>query len=182
MDIAQKTLKSLQKKDILLDVYTDHFNESLYGFVRDFNDEFLLLEHYNDDGLYNGIIILRRQDITRIRWDNNDINSISKILQRHEHIEQLADINIDSIENILNSVNKAFNHINIKIQNIEPDWSIIGQVQDMDKKTIIIKEFGTMKSLDRATLMLSISDITRIDAGGIYENNLLKIHNINNKC
>jgi hypothetical protein len=28
--------------------------------------------------------------------------------------------------------------------------------------------------------MISISDVTRVDAGGLYENNLMKIHNNNN--
>jgi hypothetical protein len=66
--------------------------------------------------------------------------------------------------------------VTLHIQDINSDWAIIGQVQEIDTDTIVIKEFGTMSSLDRGMLMLSIADITRVDADGIYENNLLKIH------
>jgi hypothetical protein len=180
MKIADKTLQFLETKEIFVDIFTDHFNESLYGFVKVFNNNFLLLEHYNEDGFYNGIVIFRREDITRIRWDNNDINSTFKFVNRHKETNKYNEIALDSIVNIIKSVDKAFKHVNIRIQNIETDWSIIGQIQAIDDETIIIKEFGTMKSLDRGTLMFSISDITRIEADGIYENNLLKIHKNNN--
>ncbi len=179
MSIADKTLKTLQTKDIFVDIYTDHFDESLYGFIFDFNNHFLLLEHYNEDGFYNGIIIFRRQDITRLKWDNNNINSTFKLITRLKPTE-LADIKIDAIESILKTVNLTFKHVNLHIQEINPDWSIIGQIQNMDNDTVVIKEFGTMTSLDRGMLMISVADITRIDAGGIYENNLLKIHGQNN--
>jgi hypothetical protein len=36
-----------------------------------------------------------------------------------------------------------------------------------------------MSTLDRGMLMISINDVTRVEAGGIYENNLLKIHRKN---
>jgi len=179
MNIADKTLKTLQTKDIFVDIYTDHYDDSLYGFIRKFNDKFLLLEYYNEDGLYNGIVIFKREDITRIKWDNNDINSAFKLITRHKQFTELVDINIDSIEHIIESVNKAFKYVSLWIQDINSDWIIIGQILEMDNDTIVIKEFGTKSTLDRGTLMLSVSDITRIDAGGIYETNLLKIHKMN---
>jgi hypothetical protein len=180
MKIADKTLETLQIKGIYVDIFTDHYDESFFGFVRVFNDHFLLLEHYNDDGFYNGIIVFRRQDITRIRWDNNEIKSASKIITRREQIKELADIRIDSIEIIVKSVDKAYGYVSLQIQDLNSDWTIIGQVQEMDTDTIVIKEFGTMSALDRGTLMLSIADITRVDADGLYENNLMKIHGKNN--
>jgi len=182
MKTSENTIKTLQTKDVFVDIYTDHFDESFYGFVRNFNDDFLLLEHYNDDSFYNGIIVFRREDITRIKWDNNDINSAFKLVTRQENINELiSEINIESIESIIKSIDKTFKHVNLQIQNINSHWSIIGQIQEIDAETIIIKEFGTKSALDRGMLMLSTPDITRVDADGIYENNLLKIHN-ENKC
>jgi len=179
MKTANNTLRTLQTMDIFVDIFTDHFNESLYGFVREFNEDFLLLEHYNEDGIYNGIVIFRRQDITRIRWGNNQITSAFNLITRKEHIEELKDINIDSIENIIRSVDMAFECISLQIQDLNSEWAIIGKIHEMDSETVVINEFGTMSTLDRAMLMLSIRDITRVEAGGIYENNLLKTHNRN---
>lgn len=179
MNLADKTIKTLQTKNIFVDIFTDNFDESMYGFILKYNDSYLLLEHYNDDGVYNGILIFRRQDITRIRWGNNEIKSTLKTINRQNQSKNLIDINLDTIQNIIKSVNEIFKHINIRIQHLNPEWSIIGELHDLDEDTIVIKEFGTKASLDRGMLMFSISEITRIEAGGIYENNLLKIHNKN---
>lgn len=176
MKLADTTLLTLQTKDIFVDVFTDRFDESLYGFIRDFNDKYLLLEQYNDDGFYNGIVIYRREDITRIKWDNNAIKSAFRLITRHKQTEDFANIKIDSLESIVKSVGDTYNYINLMLQDIESDWSIIGQVLEMDANTIVIKEYGTMATLDRGMLMISTVDVTRIAAGGIYENNLMKIH------
>jgi hypothetical protein len=47
----------------------------------------------------------------------------------------------------------------------------------MDDETLILDSFGTRSTLDRKHLMISMSDITRVDAGGIYEKNLQILFN-----
>ena len=118
MNIASKYLKKLQTEKSFVDIFTDLFNESFYGFIRKFNDDFLLLEHYNDDGLFNGIIVFKRENITRIKWANNDINSAHKIINKHDQEKNIESIKLDSLEVILKSISKAFKHVNINIQNI----------------------------------------------------------------
>ncbi|RYF13101.1 MAG: hypothetical protein EOO42_19260 [Flavobacteriales bacterium] len=176
MSIETKTLKNLETENTFVDIFTDFFNESYYGFIRQFNKDFLLLENYSDEGLYNGIIIFRRSDITRIKWDNNDIKSTQKLLNKHKDEKGISAIKIDSILNILKTINKTYKHVSIHIQNIDSGMCIIGEIKDMDKSTIIVHEFGTRASLDRGTIMFSVDEITRVDAGGIYENGILKIH------
>jgi len=173
MSIEIKTLKTLKTENIFVDLFTDMFEESFYGFIKQFNKDFLLLEHYNDDGLYNGIIVFRRSDITRIKWDNNEINSTRKFLNKHLDGKKISAIKIDSIQTILKTINKTYKHVTISIQNIDNGMCIIGEIKEIDKSTIVIHEFGTKKTLDRGTIMFSISDITRVDAGGIYENTIL---------
>ena len=181
MNIASKYLKKLQTEKSFVDIFTDLFNESFYGFIRKFNDEFLLLENYNDDGMFNGIIVFRKEDITRIKWENNDINSVHKIINKHDQEKNIESIKIDSFEIILKTINKAFKHVNINIQNIDNGMCIIGEIEEMDAESIVIKEFGTRSSLDRGRIIFAIEDITRIDAGGLYENGLLKVHKKKNQ-
>jgi len=180
MKLAESTLTKLLIEDILVDVYTDHYDESLYGFVRNFNDKYLLLENYDDNGFYDGIIVFRREDITRIKWNNNSIKRQDQLITRHKQIEDFANIKIDSLENILKSIGDSYDCLTIMIQDIESDWAIVGQVIEMDDDTIIVYEFGTMSTLDRGILMISSADVTRIGAGSIYEKNLLQTHIKNN--
>lgn len=179
MSLETKTLKKLETENIFVDIYTDLFKESFYGFIRQFNKDFLLLEHYNDDGLFNGIVVFRRSDVTRIKWDNNEVNSTRKLLNKHSDEKKISMIRIDSIQSILKTINKAYKHLTINDQNVDDGICIIGEIKEMDKSTIVIHEFGPKKSLDRGTTMFSINDITRVDAGGIYENGILITHKNN---
>lgn len=44
MDLNTKYLQKLKDENILADIYTDNYNKSDYGFILDFNDDFLLIE------------------------------------------------------------------------------------------------------------------------------------------
>jgi hypothetical protein len=168
MSLNARTLSQLEKENIFVDVLVDVFEQSHYGFIKQFNEEYLLLEHYNGDAQYD--------DISRIRWDNNDINSTKKIINKHSDHKKIAAIKIDSINTILKSINKVFQHVAIHMQNLDADAIYIGEIEEMDKSTLVLHEFGTKRSLDRGRTMLNLSDITRMDAGGIYEHGILKIH------
>jgi hypothetical protein len=57
MELKTKYLHKLKNEHILADFYTDNFDESDYGFVVDFNDEYLLIEKVNDECSYDGFTI-----------------------------------------------------------------------------------------------------------------------------
>ena len=161
----------------MVDVYTDLYDDNFYGFIINFNDDFLLLEHFNEDLTYNGIIIFRREDITRIKWGGNDLSSCLKLIDNSARIKSVNDIRIDSIESILDSISIMYKHVTLQIQNIDRGMCIIGEIEDMDDENIVINQFGTQSTLDRSFMMIALEEITRVDAGGIYETNLLKIYN-----
>ncbi|MDD2984528.1 MAG: PQQ-dependent sugar dehydrogenase [Crocinitomicaceae bacterium] len=69
-----KYFEKLKTENIFMDIYTDRYDESIYGFIVDFNDEFVLLEHYTDIGEIGGIAILKRENISRIKWAGNNIH------------------------------------------------------------------------------------------------------------
>ena len=175
MILQQKYLEKFQSEKIFVDVYKDHFEESTYGFIINFNDEFILLEQFTNIGEANGIGIIRRENITRVRWEGNDISTTEKFAKKENRIPNVFNIKIDSIHEALQSVQDKFGYVILNIQNIDTGMIIIGQIEEMDNETIIIHEFGTYTSLDRKRIMINIDEITKIEAGGDYENNLKEI-------
>ena len=170
--------KKLKKEQVLADFYTDNYNESDYGFVIDFNDHFLLIEKFDDECNYDGLSIFLRNNITRIRWSGNDIDSVFKLIDTSKRQTDKMNIDLSSLESILQSMNKYFNHLTVHIQDIDTGICFIGQIHEMDSNAIVIHEFGSKTSLDRKFILLSLEDITRIDAGGQYENNLKRLFNV----
>jgi hypothetical protein len=176
MTLQQKHLERLQNEKIFVDVYTDHFEESTYGFIIDFNEEFLLLEQFTSVGEANGIGIFKRKNITRLRWEGNDIFTTEKFALKEKRIPNIFNLKIDTIHEALQSVYNKFGYVVLNIQNIDTGMTIIGEIEEMDIETIIIYEFGTYSTLDRKRLMMNIDEITKIEAGSNYENNLKEIY------
>lgn len=175
MDLHTKYLAQLKNENIFADFYTDHYDESDYGFVLDFNDDFLLIEKFDDECNYDGLSILLRHNITRIRWAGNDLESMAKLIDVTKRQTGNTDIDLSSTQKILESVNHRYNPVTVHIQDIDKGVCFIGQIHEMDERSVVIHEFGTKSTLDRKFILLSLDDITRIDVNGQYENNLKRL-------
>lgn len=175
MKLERKYLKQLKKNKEFVDIYTDNYDESNFGFIVDFNDTFLVLDSYNEDAKADGIVVFFRENITRIRWKGNEITSLSNIANSSKNRNKAHKIDLSSVQSVIDSIQKYFGYINVSIQNIDSGVCFIGEVEEMDENTIVINEYGTRISLDRKNILLSIHDITKIEAGGIYEAGLLKV-------
>ena len=61
MSLQEKYLKNLIDDKTFVDIYTDQFEDSTFGFIVKFSDEFLLLEQFTSIGEVNGISVLREK-------------------------------------------------------------------------------------------------------------------------
>tara|TARA_A100000171_G_scaffold34837_1_gene33345 strand:+ start:12876 stop:13415 length:540 start_codon:yes stop_codon:yes gene_type:complete len=179
MNLETKNLKRIIEDKTFVDVYTDSYDESTYGFIIDFNDTFLVLDSFDDDSKANGIVVFFRENITRIRWGGNEISSVYSLIDTSEKASTSIDIDLSSIQNILKSMNASYGYINVSIQDIDSGICFIGEITEMDDETIVINEYGSKKSLDRTNIMISIRDITKVEAGGQYEKGLVQLFNKN---
>src|SRR5690554_6015387 len=107
MDLNKKYLEKLKNENTLSDIYTNNYYESDYGFVIDFNDDFLLIEKFDDECNYDGLTIFLRHNISRIRWSGNDIESVAKLIDISKRQADKINIDLTSIQTILQSVNKT---------------------------------------------------------------------------
>lgn len=179
MNIETKNLKKIVEDKIFVDVFTDRYEESTYGFIKDFNDIFLVLESYSDDSNADGIVVFFRENITRIRWGGNNISSAYKLIDDTKTSAEKIEINLSSIQDILKSMHSSYGYVNISVEDIDSSICFIGEVTEMDEETIVINEYGTKSSLDRSNIMISIDDITKVEAGGQYEVGLIRLHDKN---
>ena len=172
MELRTKYLNKLKSEQILGVFYTDNYDESDYGFVIAFNEDFVLIEKYDDNYCYDGITLLFQHHITRIRWSGNDLQSASKIIDATKRPFHIITIDLTSIQTILETISKQHRFITVHTQDLDRDICYIGEIHEMDNDDIVLHEWGTPSSLDRKFILLSLHEITRIEADGIYENNL----------
>jgi len=177
MELKLKYLNKLKTEQILAKFYTDHFDESDYGFVIDFNEEFLIIETIDIYSNYNGISIFYLENISRILWSGNDIENVLKLIDISKRPTKILKIDLSSIYSILGNIYNFYDHVSLYVQYLNDDIIFVGQIADIDENSIVIYEFEKNSSLKRNLILLDIDDITRIDAGGQYENNLQRLLN-----
>ena len=86
MSLEDKYLDKSISDKAFVEIFTDHYGESYLGFIIELNDDFLFLEKYSDKGDSDGITILLRENITRVRWNGNKISSIHSLLENQQPV------------------------------------------------------------------------------------------------
>lgn len=170
MRLSTKTFAMLRQEGCLLDLYRDHLqNESLTGIITDFTDDFIYLSLFDDSGAANGISVVWRRDVTRIRWGGNERDSIATLVKACGAQPVAPKLQLDSLETVLRSVRAAFGYVNVMTERMDNSITFIGEIQELDAETLVLQTYGTFSSRGRSHLMLDIDEITRVDADARYE-------------
>lgn len=175
MALYNKKLQELKEQREFVDIYTDIYDESIFGFIVDYNETFLVLDSYSDSSLADGIVVFFRENISRIRWGGNEISASHAIAKESTFRNELPIIDLTNINSVIETMNNHFGYVNVLIEDITSDVCFIGEVTEMDEKSILIHEFGPKMSLDRKHILLDLEDITRVEGGGHYERSLLPL-------
>ncbi|MFZ6874974.1 hypothetical protein ACO0LF_23170 [Undibacterium sp. Di27W] len=178
MNLHSTTLSKLKNSQELIDVYRDdlHSDECLTGVILDYSDDFMLLGLFTDEGMEDGIGILYREDITRVRWGGNELTSIKELISFHQMRPLQASINLTLLKDVLVSVQNQFGYVCIHTERMNADVCFIGEIEEMDEHALILNGYGTKANRDRKHLLIALEKITRIDAGAVYEKSLQRLY------
>ncbi len=170
MPASDQLLRTLKISQEIVEVWRSRLtNESLTGVVSDFSREFLYLSLYSEGGTANGIAIVFRRDITRMRWAGNERASIAVLVAASGAKPTRPPVVLDSIQTVLRSVSDSFGYVNVLTEQIDDSITFIGEIVELDMYGLLLEAFGTFSSRDRSKLLLSCDDITRVDADATYE-------------
>lgn len=173
MAVHIELLQRLKSERTLVEVYRDRYgSEALTAIVIDFNDTFVYLALYAEDGYPNGISVTFLIDVTRIRWGGNVRQSIAELIEAKGAELRTPPLDLSSTRAVLESVNAAFGYVNALLESARDDITFIGQLQSIDDKSFVVNEFGTMETRAGSSLWLKIEDVTRVDAGASYEEDI----------
>ncbi|WP_157499183.1 hypothetical protein [Lysobacter sp. Root604] len=174
MRVMQKTLQILKQRQALVDLYRDHLSsESLSGVVTDYSEDFVYLSLFTEAGQANGIAVCFRSDITRIRWEGNERQALSQMIEATGAKPTAPALSLDSLQSVLDSVSATFGYVNVLTERMDDSVTFIGEIAELDAESLLLETFGTYSSRDRSRLWLSLAEITRIDADAAYERSVV---------
>lgn len=173
MSVHHKTISKLKETQELINLYRDDLDdEALTGIIADYSDEFVLLSLFTEEGVANGFSLVYGEDITRIRWGGNFLETLDALIKRNQAEPLVPGIAISSLNEALAATQEQFGHVTLHTERVRKDVCFIGEVEELDQAFLVLHEYGTRQNRDRTHILLALDLITRIDAEAVYEKNL----------
>ncbi len=182
--LLNRILNDLKKTRKLCEIRLAHPKEILFGNIIDSNDLMTLIHKISPDTSgFDGFSLLFNDNITNIAWEGELLEQLEILLEEksklaNNPLDKIANVNINNhFFKIIRTINSLFGHVSI--YDIEGDGDFyFGQVKDIDEEFMQIRMMGDKQLMDDRNIVIRLADIGRIDFGGVYDENMLKLRRI----
>jgi len=155
---------------LIVKFYSPYEPGSTLGYVLDMGPEFFLLGFIDDHIRFNGFHCYRVSDVRKLRAPAPNAEFITNaLLLRNETIDKKPDINLSDIAALLNSGSQLFPLITIHREKLNPDTCKIGKIIEIKDNVLRFLEIDPDAIWEEKPTKIRLSDITRVDFGGGYE-------------
>ena len=143
---------------------------STTGFVVDFSDSLVLFHVLETDTFrLNGYTVIRMEDISQYRvFGKAEYWQFRAVKHFHLRPVRPAGISVASLPELLRSVSKHYPLITFHPEKKRPDVCYIGPLVSITERTFTIADLNSNAEWSGSRRM-KVSDVTRVDFGGGYE-------------
>lgn len=145
---------------------------SIHGYVLDIGPRFFLLALVSDGNWLDGFTCFRISDVSGLRPDPHSAVVEGAMKRRGERKPRKPRVSVESIETLLLSADRAFPLVTIHREQVDPDVCHIGRVVGITRGRVWLLEIGPDATWDTIPTEYRLSEITRVDFGGDYEDSL----------
>ncbi|MCF6313102.1 MAG: hypothetical protein L3J39_11680 [Verrucomicrobiales bacterium] len=162
-------LKRLIAEKQFIDVFDDNAEESFYGYLLAFSENLLHLETYDEEGRFHGSLVIEIEDTSRIRWGGRERDLTEQLISQRQDVSA---INLHDMKSAAADISNTYGYICVTMGAYGTDMIYVGEISEDCDDSLILHEYGTRARNERSFLLLRWDDISRVQAGGIYEHNL----------
>lgn len=158
-------------RDRLVVRYWNPYDEgSNYGYVLDIGPRFFLLAFIDDNLKFNGFQCVLIADVRRLQVPAKYADFAAAALRKRKQlIRKKPEIDLGGLPEMLVSANRLFPLITIHRERVTPDTCKIGRVVEVDKTHLRLREIGPDAVWETRATRVNLTDITRVEFGGGYE-------------
>jgi hypothetical protein len=148
---------------------------SIRGYVLDIGPRFFLLSLVSDRIWFDGFECFRVADVKGIGPDPYNAFVESALRQRGERRPKRPRVSVESIDDLLLSAGRAFPLVTIHREQVDPNVCWIGRVLGVEYGRVSLREIKPDATWDDNPTEFKVSEITRVNFGGDYENALFLV-------
>jgi hypothetical protein len=143
------------------------------GYVLGIGARCLLVALVSDDIWLNGFQCFRLADVREVQVPDEYTSFIEAALaKRKQRTPKKPPVKLDTLEELLLTANRAFPLITIHREKVDPDVCEIGRVTGVSKSHVSLIEIDAAAEWAKKSKEYRLSEITRVDFGGEYEDAL----------
>lgn len=184
MSLLLKSLGELKHNRMVCEIMADAPEDRHFAQVVDYNETIALLRKIQpDNGEFDGYSIIFTGNIRTVSWEGELLQQLEILLEdktekKKSNLDKISHININtSFFKLMKTINSLFGHISV-YDAFEARDFYFGQIKEIDETHMLMRLMGDKASMDDCSIILRLEDIGRIDFGGIYDENMLKLHQI----
>jgi len=163
-------LKEACSNAMIARFWTPFDEDWTHGYVLDIGPEFFLLAVIDDKIKFNGFECHRVSDIKRLKLpDPYEDFTAAALRKQKQRIARKPNIDLSSLAALLESANALFPLVTIHQERVKPGECFIGKVVNISKKNLLLHEIDPGAVWHQKPSRFRLSDITRVDFGGGYE-------------
>jgi hypothetical protein len=146
------------------------------GYVLGIGPRFFLLALVSDGLRFNGFQCLRLSDVRQLCVPDKDAAFHETALRkRGQRFPKKPPVSVSSLDKLLLTAGRAFPLVTIHREKVDPDVCWIGRVTDLRDGRVTLREIGPDARWDDQLGTYRLSEITRVDFGGDYEDALYSV-------
>jgi hypothetical protein len=143
---------------------------SVTGYVLKIGPRFFMVAIVSDEQRLAGYQCFRISDVRSLHVPARNAAFTKQALKlRGERMPKTPRVTVANLPELLTTASRAFPLVTIHRERANPDICQIGRVVDVSKSSVTLLEIGSDAKWDAEPESYRLSEITRVDFGGGYE-------------
>jgi hypothetical protein len=171
-----ETLHRIQQDGLLVDLRRESLDSlTLRCFVTALSADFAVLSRVNDNCEFDGVIVIRTEDVTFARWDSEVLRSWGTVLQESPSSPEPAGfVDLASWESVVRTIHDNVPVVTFQRERADGDICHVGTGITILAEGIEADEVSIEGTID-GKFAINLEDLTRVDFGGGYERALWRM-------
>jgi len=169
-------LNHLQREGGLVDLKRERIeSHTLRGFVTAVSADLVAMGVVNDECHFDGVTIVRTEDITFLRWQNEVLDAWAGVLQESPTSPTpVRHVELSSWESVVRSLLGSEPVVTFHREIVNDRACHLGTNISLEGECVVADEISVEGTVD-GRFALSLGDLTKLDFGGGYEQALWRM-------